>query len=90
MKKLINFIIVTMKFITSILIVVTLLFHLAYLFIIKKLKERKMSNENLNIEDQSKILTNIDGRIDFTKSQILTFAKFNYTKENINNLIEKI
>lgn len=90
MKKLINFIIVAMKFITSIMIAALLTIHLIYLFIVKKIKERKLSNEKLSRDEITKTMVDIDGRINFTKEQILTFVKFDYTKENINNLIEKI
>lgn len=90
MKKLIKFVIVSMKFITSIMIAATLIIHLIYLFIAKKIKERKVSNEKLTGDEITKTIVDIDGRINFTKEQILTFAKFGYTKENIDNLIEKI
>lgn len=90
MKKIINFIIVAMKFITSIMISALLTIHLIYLFIVKKIKERKLSNEKLSGDEITKTMVDIDGRINFTKEQILTFVKFDYTKENINNLIEKI
>lgn len=90
MKKLINFIIVAMKFITSIMIAALLTIHLIYLFVVKKIKERKLSNEKLSGDEITKTMVDIDGRINFTKEQILTFVKFDYTKENINNLIEKI
>lgn len=90
MKKIINFIIVAMKFITSIMISVLLIGYLIYLTINKKVKERKASKEKMDRDEINKTMVDIDGRINFTKEQILIFVKFNYTKENINNLIEKI